>query len=91
MGLRLSSAVLVLDVTLQVMSVLEDFLTVRTLDRFRRSARRVVHLLIVELLVDIILLHGAKIPVALLSLDVDVQSVVQVSCLRLVVVSDDMI
>ena len=107
-GFGLSSAVLVLDVTLQVMSVLEDFLTVGTLDRFRRFARRVVHaviywilrgvvvghLVIVELLIIIILLHGAKISVAVLhhfSLDVYVQSVVQISGLRLVVVNDDMI
>ena len=72
-GFGLSSAVLVLDVSLQVMSVLEDFLTVGTFDRFRRFARGVVQLVIVELLIIIILLHGAKI-------------VVQISRLRLVVV-----
>ena len=76
-GFGLSSAVLVLDVTLQVMSVLEDFLTVGTLDRFRRFARRVVHaviywilrgvvvghLVIVELLIVVVLLHRGEIPV----------------------------
>ena len=76
-GLWLSSAVLVLDVALQVVSVLEDFLAVRTLDRFRRLAGRVVHaiiywilcsvvvghLFIIELLIVIVLLHGGEIPV----------------------------
>ena len=76
-GFGLSSAVLVLDVSLQVMSVLEDFLTVGTFDRFRRFARRVVHaviywilrgvvvghLVIVELLIVVVLLHRGEIPV----------------------------
>ena len=76
-GFGLSSAVLVLDVSLQVMSVLEDFLTVGTFDRFRRFARRVVHaviywilrgvvvghLVIVELLIVVVLLHRGEIPI----------------------------
>ena len=76
-GLGFPSTVLVLDVTLQVVSVLEDFLAVRTLDRFRRLAGRVVHaiiywilcsvvvghLFIIELLIVIVLLHGGEIPV----------------------------
>ena len=76
-GLGFSGPVLVLDVTLQVVPILEDLLTVRTLDRLGGLPRGVVHtvvyrvlcsvvvghLFVVELLIVIVLLHGREVPV----------------------------